>query len=241
MSCLFPVDWPGWIDRAASPELVSWASVSGSTFALIAAAEFGDKSQLVCMTLAARHHRASPIVLGASAAFAVLNLAAVLFGAAAARWIPQEIVGLIVVALFAAFGLKALFTQEEEESGERIEKSGHGIFLTTFLLIFAAEFGDKTQLAVAGLGATMAPAPTWLGATLALACTSALGVWAGRVLLKRLATHWLHRLSGVLFIAFAGYAASHLDREALLARLHDYLDVLFSLLGIPLAGVKTTS
>jgi hypothetical protein len=54
---------------------------------LIALAEIGDKSQLVCMTLAARH-RGLPVVIGAIAAFAVLNLLAVLFGAAVAAWLP---------------------------------------------------------------------------------------------------------------------------------------------------------
>ncbi len=42
-------------------------------FLLVFLAEFGDKSQLVCMTLAARY-RAFPVLLGAVAAFAGLNL-----------------------------------------------------------------------------------------------------------------------------------------------------------------------
>lgn len=58
----------------------AWLSPLGSTFILIALAEIGDKSQLVCMTLAARH-RGVPVVLGAALAFALLNLLAVLFGA----------------------------------------------------------------------------------------------------------------------------------------------------------------
>jgi hypothetical protein len=55
-------------------------SISLSTFTLIALAEVGDKSQLVCMTLAARH-RHWPVILGATTAFLVLNTLAVLFGA----------------------------------------------------------------------------------------------------------------------------------------------------------------
>ena len=45
-------------------------SISLSTFTLIALAEVGDKSQLVCMTLAARH-RHWPVILGATTAFLV--------------------------------------------------------------------------------------------------------------------------------------------------------------------------
>lgn len=207
MSCLLSIDWPALLAKAKPPaEWLEWATVSAGSFGLIAAAEIGDKSQLVCMTLAARH-RALPVVAGAVAAFALLNLAAVLFGAAVARWLPEWVVGVAVVVLFTGFGLRALFTAEEEEDGETAEQSGHSIFTTTFLLIFAAEFGDKTQLAVAGMGATLPPAPIWLGGTLALAMTSVLGVWAGRALLARIPLHWLHRLGGVLFLGFAAYTA----------------------------------
>ncbi len=207
MSCLVSIDWPGLLAKLEpSRELFQWGAASASSFSLIGAAEIGDKSQLVCMTLAARH-RAFPIVLGAIAAFALLNLAAVLFGAAAARWLPDYLVGIALVALFAGFGLRALLATEEVEDGGFKEKSGHGIFVTTFLLIAASELGDKTQLAVAGMSAELPPAPVWLGGTLALAMTSILGVWAGRTLLKRIPIHWLHRFSGVLFLGFAAYAA----------------------------------
>ena len=55
-------------------------SISLSAFTLIALAEVGDKSQLVCMTLAARH-RHWPVILGATMAFLMLNTLAVMFGA----------------------------------------------------------------------------------------------------------------------------------------------------------------
>ncbi len=84
-----------------------------------------------------------------------------------------------------------------------VERSGHGIFFTTFALIFMAEFGDKTQLAVAGLSITSPPQAVWVGATAALAATSALGVIAGRALLRYLSLAWIHRLSGLLFLILA--------------------------------------
>jgi len=180
----------------------SWFSSAGTTFLLIALAEFGDKSQLVCMTLAARH-RGLPVVLGAIAAFAILNLLAVLFGAAVAAWLPAWVITLAVAVLFAVFGISALRYQEEDEDETIEEKPGHGVFATTFLLIFLAEFGDKTQIAVAGLGSTTAAAAVWTGATLALACTSLLGVFAGRKLLQRLPLVWIHRISGAFFILLA--------------------------------------
>ena len=182
------------------------ASVALSTFALIALAEIGDKSQLVCMTLAARH-RHWPVLLGATAAFVILNALAVLFGASVAAWMPERLVAGIVAVMFAAFGVHALLIQDDGDSEEVIEEPGHGIFVTTLLLTLVAEFGDKTQIAVAGLAGRMAPIPVWLGATIALVMVSALGVWAGRTVLQRLPLHWLHRAGGGIFLVFAIMAA----------------------------------
>jgi putative Ca2+/H+ antiporter (TMEM165/GDT1 family) len=181
-------------------------SVSLSTFVLIALAEIGDKSQLVCMTLAARH-RHWPVILGATTAFLILNALAVLFGAGVASWVPERVTAGIVAVLFGAFGIHALRSQDNDEMEEVVEKSGHGIFFTTLLLILVAEFGDKTQIAVAGLASSLPPLPVWLGATAALVLVSALGVWAGRTLLQRLPLVWLHRVSGGVFLLFACLAA----------------------------------
>ena len=49
--------------------------------------------------------------------------------------------------------------------------------------------------------------PVWLGASIALVAISALGVWVGRTVLQRIPAVWLHRLGGVIFLAFAMAAA----------------------------------
>lgn len=190
------------LDAAAA---ASWLSSAGATFLLISMAEIGDKSQLVCMTLAARH-RGLPVVIGAISAFAVLNLLAVLFGAAVAAWLPEWVVSVGVATLFAIFGINSLRYKEEDEDEDVEEKPGHGVFATTFLLIFLAEFGDKTQIAVAGMGSSTEPGAVWIGATLALGCTSVLGVIAGRKFLHKLPLLWIHRISGMFFLALAVYA-----------------------------------
>lgn len=185
------------------------SATAATSFALIAAAEIGDKSQLVCMTLASRH-RPVPVLLGAIAAFAFLNTLAVVFGVAIASWLPEHIVAAIVAFLFAAFGIHSLRVETEDENEEIKEKSGHGIFFTTFLLITVAEFGDKTQLAVVALSSTAAPIAVWFGSTIALASTSALGVLAGRTILQKVPLELLHKTSGIIFLTlsvFAGYRA----------------------------------
>ena len=189
-----------------SASFFNWLIPISTSYALIIVAEMGDKSQLVCMTLAARH-RARPVIFGAIAAFALLNTLAVLFGVAIANWIPDSIVAAIVSVLFAIFGIQALFFNEAEQDTEVLEKSGYSLFLTTFLLITIAEFGDKTQLAIIALSSTALPLAIWIGATLALATTSILGVIAGRTLLQKIPLVLLHRLSGLFFLILAALAA----------------------------------
>jgi putative Ca2+/H+ antiporter (TMEM165/GDT1 family) len=70
----------------------------------------------------------------------------------------------------------------------------------TFLMIFLAELGDKTQLAVVTMSTTHDPISVWLGATVALIMTSGLGIFAGRKILTRLQPELLHKVSGLLFI-----------------------------------------
>ena len=116
-----------------------------TTFSLISVAEIGDKSQLVCMTLAARH-RHWPVILGATAAFLVLNTLAVLFGAGVATWLPEKVTAAAVAVLFGIFGIHALRSEDDKESEDVVESPRYGVFLTTLLLIFVAEFGDKIPL-----------------------------------------------------------------------------------------------
>lgn len=189
--------------------LLDIPTTASTSFILITAAEMGDKSQLVCMTLAARH-RATPVFIGAIVAFAFLNGLAVIFGSAIASWFPTYIVSATVAVLFALFGIQSLLIQNDGDEEEVIEKSGHNLFFTTFLFIIFAEFGDKTQLAVVALSSTASPIAVWIGSTAALMFTSALGVLAGRTVLQKCPLTLLHKISGGIFIILAilaGYNA----------------------------------
>jgi Ca2+/H+ antiporter, TMEM165/GDT1 family len=192
------------------PDLAKLFSISGTTMVVIFLAELGDKSQLVCMTLAARH-RAKPVFFGSLLAFVFLNILAVVFGSALSTWIPHDVMIYIVAGLFALFGIQILMASEEEEEEEDVAvKSGRGIFLSAFILIFVAEFGDKTQIAVAGMASAAPPVAIWLGATLALALSSALGVVVGQRFLKRIPMNLLHKIAGIFFLLLAALALTQL-------------------------------
>jgi Ca2+/H+ antiporter, TMEM165/GDT1 family len=75
------------------------------------------------------------------------------------------------------------------------------VLLTTFGVIFLAEMGDKTQLAAMTMAAeTKKPWAVFIGASVALACVSALGVLVGAVLGNYVPLEWVKRVAAVAFI-----------------------------------------
>jgi len=75
------------------------------------------------------------------------------------------------------------------------------VLITTFGIIFLAEMGDKTQLAAMTMSAqTKKPWAVFLGASLALAAVSALGVVVGATLGNYVPLEWVKRVAAVAFI-----------------------------------------
>ena len=86
-------------------------------------------------------------------------------------------------------------------------------FLTTFTTVFLAELGDKTQLAALLLSAQSGrPGLVFLGASIALICSSLVGVVLGRWLAQVLPPQQLERLAGLLMVALGLW----LGRQAVL-------------------------
>ena len=75
------------------------------------------------------------------------------------------------------------------------------VLLTTFGIIFLAEMGDKTQLAAMTLSAqTKRPWAVFVGASLALAAVSAIGVLVGGVIGEYVPLIWIKRAAATAFI-----------------------------------------
>ena len=75
------------------------------------------------------------------------------------------------------------------------------VLLTTFGIIFLAEMGDKTQLAAMTMAAdSKKPWAVFLGASLALAAVSALGVLVGGVVGDYVPLVWVKRVAAMAFI-----------------------------------------
>ena len=75
------------------------------------------------------------------------------------------------------------------------------VLFTTFGIIFLAEMGDKTQLAAMTMAAqTKRPWAVFLGASIALAAVSGLGVIVGGVIGDYVPLLWIKRAAALAFI-----------------------------------------
>ena len=191
-----------------------------SSFSLLFLAEMGDKSQLIAMTLACRF-RPVPVIAGVLGAFLLLNLLAIAVGTALFEWLPQRPLLLAAGALFLFFAYRSWRDADgAEDIDGAAEALTRGALVTSFAMIFVAELGDKTQLAMIGLAAgSGAPWSVFTGGTLALWAVSLIGILVGASLLRRIAPHWLHRGAAALFLVFGLLAVGQalLGGEVLLA------------------------
>ncbi|MEV4410563.1 TMEM165/GDT1 family protein [Catellatospora sp. NPDC049609] len=164
-------------------------------FVAIFPVELPDKTFVATLVLSTRYP-ALPTWLGVVAAFGVQCVIAVAFGALLTK-LPTQPVQLVAAALFAvgafvlAKGAKKADAEEVEQEREfeakAVEpKRGWRAAGASFLVLFTAEWGDLSQLLLAGLVASGRPmVPTFLGGWLGLAAVSGLAVLLGRWLLKR--------------------------------------------------------
>ncbi|MGX7823647.1 TMEM165/GDT1 family protein [Actinokineospora sp. 24-640] len=183
-----------------------------SAFALVFVVELPDKTLVATLILTTRY-RAWPVFAGVSAAFAVQVVIAAAFGGVLTL-LPDRVVAAVVALLFgigAVLLLREGFAKREEEVAETAPNGAASFTraaLTSFGVLFAAEWGDASQIATAGLTAKYAE-PVWvaLGAWLALVSVAGIAVLVGRKLADRLRPHLIQRGAGLVFAGFALFAA----------------------------------
>ena len=75
------------------------------------------------------------------------------------------------------------------------------LLFSTFVAVFVAELGDKTQLATMSLAAGADSRwSVFAGSALALVTASALAVLGGELVTRWISPIWLHRVAGGVFL-----------------------------------------
>ena len=91
--------------------------------------------------------------------------------------------------------------EHSKQKTPRAKANFWGVFLSTFVTIFLAELGDKTQVATLLISAeSHKPLTVFIGAALALISTSLAGVLIGQWLARRVSAETLDTLAGILLL-----------------------------------------
>lgn len=172
--------------------------------AVIFIAELGDKSQLMAMTFATRF-KTVPVLIGITAATAIVHLISVIVGAALGAAIPTRPISIIAAIAFVGFGFWTLrgdqLTEEDEARSAGI--SNRNAIIAVGTVFFLAELGDKTMLATITLATTEGLVGTWLGSTLGMVAADALAIVVGRQMGARLPERAIRIGAAIAFFVFA--------------------------------------
>ena len=195
---------------------MDWAALA-LTFGAIFVVELPDKTFLATLVLATKY-RPILVWLGVGSAFAVQTTVAVLLGHAASLHARGRRAHRSRWLMFLAGAVILIREGRQPPAGRPARSSpqdaktvtGFRAVLASFLVLFAAEWGDLSQLLTISLVARYeAPGSVFVGALGALLVVSGLAVLAGRTLLRFVSLHVLHYVgAGVCLLL----AALTLDR-----------------------------
>jgi putative Ca2+/H+ antiporter (TMEM165/GDT1 family) len=171
-----------------------------SSFLLVAASEMGDKTQLLAFSLASRFRKPWTVMAGILVATLANHALASSVGSWISTHVPDRVMAAVLAATFIGFALWTLKPDTHEESGK---PPRFGAFLTTTILFFLAEMGDKTQLATVAVAARYESVlRVTIGTTLGMLFSDGLAVFLGEKLAGRVQMKWLRWFAATLFFLF---------------------------------------
>jgi len=195
-------------------------AVIAIVFVAIFVVELPDKTFIAALVLSTRYQPLA-VWVGVGLAFFVQTLIAVLAGHLA-TFLPDNLIKSVALAIFLIGGVVLIRSApgaDEEEKEQEEEFAAKAVATRTglkavgasFLVLFAAEWGDLSQLLTISMIARYGhPLSVFIGAWAALLTVSGLAVLAGRVLLRYVKLSLIHYLGGVVCLLLAAVTAVEL-------------------------------
>lgn len=157
----------------------------------------GDKTQLSIILLSSKTKNHINLLLGVLLAFLIVDGVAIIAGSWVTSIVPVQIVKIVSGVLFIVFGIVMLIRKEKEVESK---KTFTNAFVSGFLLIFLAEWGDKTQIASGIFGTQYDALMVLCGTILALTFVSIIAVYFGKIIGDRINKKLMTRVAAIIFI-----------------------------------------
>jgi len=196
-------------------------------FSLVLVSEIGDKTFFIAGLLAMKAGKVISFA-GSISALAAMTVLSVIIGqlfhavpVGISQGIPFK--DLAAVVAFAFFGIKTLKEASELEDGDSSgmdeeyadaeeavkgsrtikQISAWGKIVSTFGLVFAAEFGDRSFISTIALSAAQNPISVGVGAVSGHAIATSIAVTGGSYIAKHISEKTIGSIAGCLFLIFA--------------------------------------
>ncbi|MBK8454441.1 MAG: TMEM165/GDT1 family protein [Thiofilum sp.] len=183
---------------------------------IVALAEMGDKTQLLSLVLAAKFRRPIPIILGILVATLLNHALAGAVGAWLTTLLGPDALRWILGLSFLAMAVWIMIPDQLDDGEADVGKHRYGIFVTTVVVFFLAEMGDKTQIATVALAAQYASL-LWVvaGTTLGMMLANVPAVLIGDKVAKQLPLKLIHSIAAAIFAVLGVLALMGVGQSAL--------------------------
>lgn len=162
-------------------------------------AQMGDKTQLLTLLLATRVKNHVMLFFAIMTGFAVGVVLAVIFGSALALLIPHKLLKVVSGIIFIILGV-LIFLDGRKSTNKYKKLRYHHHFFSIAGLIFLADFGDKTQIAIALFASSYPPVIVFLAGIAALGLDTLLLVLFSKFIAKKVKESLLEKIAGTIFI-----------------------------------------
>lgn len=165
---------------------------------VVAAAEIGDKTQLLALLLAAKFRKPAQVVAGIFVATILNHGIAAGLGVAVAQWLGPEMLRWIIGASFIGMAAWTLVPDKIDDEPRMWDRAGP--FIATTISFFLVEIGDKTQVATVALGARYGDLiGVTTGTTLGMLIADVPAVFIGGAMADRLPLKLVRTIAAALF------------------------------------------
>jgi Ca2+/H+ antiporter, TMEM165/GDT1 family len=183
---------------------MNWTTIA-ATFATVFLAELPDKTMVTSLILTATSRRPLAVWVGVAAAF-VMHVALAVVAGGLISELPERPVKAAAGLLFAIGAAMMWRTRDQLDHGEGVGTGGSArkVMATSFVALGLAEFGDLTQLSVAGLAAsTGRPLSVAIGGLGALWAVAAIAVTVGAAVIARVSLRTVRTVAALVFASLA--------------------------------------
>ena len=167
---------------------------------IVALAEMGDKTQLLALLLAAKFQRPWPIIAGIFVATVLNHAVAGAVGTWVQHLLGADVLRWVLGLSFLAMAAWMLVPDKLDDEGSTTSHGRFGVFVTTLIVFFLAEMGDKTQIATVALAARYdALVPVVVGTTFGMMLANAPVVLLGDKIIRKIPIALVHRVAAGIF------------------------------------------